>query len=82
MASRSRTRKRTRGSQSAPPPNWAKVKSHFKTVMKDVKREVGKSWKYGSRKVERGVEKKVLPSLRRARSKLEGLIKQIERRTA
>ena len=82
MASRSRTRKRSRGSQAAPPPDWAKVKNHFKTVMRDVKKEVGKSWTYGSRKVERGVEKKVLPSLRKARRKLEGLIKEIERRTA
>jgi len=82
MARRSKTRKRIRRSQSTRPPDWAKVKSHFKTVMRDVQKEVGKSWKYGSRKVERGVEKKVLPSLKRARSKLEGLIKQIERRTA
>ncbi len=82
MARRSQTRKRSRGPQAAPPPDWARVKNHFKTVMRDVKKEVGRSWKYGSRKVERGVEKKVLPSLKRARSKLEGLIKQIERRTA
>jgi hypothetical protein len=82
MARRSKTSKRSRGSQSAPPPDWAKVKSHFKTVMKDVKKEMGKSVKYGSQKVERGVEKKVLPSLKRARRKLEGLIKEIERRTA
>lgn len=82
MASRPKRRKIARRSRTATPPDWAKLKTRFKAVMKDVKKEVGKGWKYGSRKVEHGVEKKVLPSLKRARNKLEGLIAHIEKRTA
>jgi hypothetical protein len=78
MARRSKTPAR-RPSKSTP-PNWGRLRTRFKAVMKDVKKEVGHSWTHGSRQLERELEAKLLPSLKRAQRKLEGLIVQLEKR--
>ena len=78
MARRPKTRARRVKDETR--PNWPKLKARFKTVMKSVQQEVRRSWTYGTRKVERGVEARLLPSLKRARRKLESLIMALEKR--
>jgi hypothetical protein len=75
-----RPKSRVRRTKDETPPNWPKLKSRFKTVMKSVQQEIRRSWTHGTRKVERGVEARILPSLKRARRKLEGLIMALEKR--
>jgi len=81
MASRPKRRKLARRPKAQASTNWPKIRTKFKAVMNDVRKEVGRSWTYTSRKVERGLEAKLLPSLKRARRKLEGLIAQLDKRT-
>jgi hypothetical protein len=78
MARRSKTPARRSGKDT--PPDWGRLRTRLKAVMKDVKKEVGHSWTYGSRQLERELEAKLLPSLKRARRKLEGLIVHLEKR--
>jgi len=75
-----RTKTRARHPRKVTAPNWSKIRARFKIVMKDVQKEIRRSWSYGTRKMGRGVEAKILPSLRRARGRLETLITQLEKR--
>ena len=80
MPSRPKSRKLARRPKPQTPPNWPKLRTRFKAVMKDVRKEVGRGWTYTSRTVERGLEAKLLPTLKRAQRKLESLIAQLEKR--
>jgi hypothetical protein len=80
MSTRSKKRKSVGRTPKTAAPNWPRLKTRFTAVMKDVRKEVGRSWVTNSRQLERGLEAKLLPSLKRAQRKLEGLIAHLEKR--
>ena len=63
-------------------PTWHDLGNRFRDVMKDIGIEIGHTLKKEGKELERELQVRLLPALKRARLKIEKLISRLEERVA
>ena len=63
-------------------PTWRELGERFRDLLKDLGAELGAIWKKEGKDLERDLEGRLLPALRRARGEIEKLIARLEDRAA
>jgi hypothetical protein len=59
-------------------PTWRELGDRFRDVMKDVGAEIGGTWKKEGKDLEKDLQARLLPALKRARIEIDKLITRLE----
>jgi hypothetical protein len=63
-------------------PTWRELGDRFRDVMKDIGAEIGTTWKKEGTDLEKDLQARLLPALKRARIEIDKLITKLEERMA
>jgi hypothetical protein len=63
-------------------PTWRELGDRFRDVMKDIGSEIGTTWKKEGKDLEKDVQARLLPALKRARIEIDKMITKLEERMA
>lgn len=63
-------------------PTWRELGERFRDVMKDVGSEIGTTWKKEGKDLEKDLQARLLPTLKRARIEIDKMITKLEERMA
>jgi hypothetical protein len=62
-------------------PTWRDLGDRFRDVLKDIGKDIGLIWKKEGKELERELQVRLLPALKRAKQEIDGLIARLEERT-
>ena len=63
-------------------PTWRELGERFRDLLKDIGAEVGVVWKKEGKDLERDLQARLLPALKRTKLEIEKLIARLEERLA
>jgi hypothetical protein len=63
-------------------PTWRELGDRFRDVMKDIGAEISSTWKKEGKDLEKDLQGRLLPALKRARIEIDKMITKLEERMA